>query len=178
MQKRKSQTGFTFIELIITVVVLLIVIAVGMPSLFQSIDNQRVSGAAQAFLSDVQYARAESIKQNTPVYLAMDDTEWCYGLDDTSSASCICGGASVAGCTLGGVTYTVDSSRFPGVSMSASLATGSTITFDPVRGTMNPIGTVYFSSDAGGMTLNVVLSRLGRAKICATKGSSWGYDAC
>ena len=29
MQKRKSQTGFTFIELVITVVVLLIVIAVG-----------------------------------------------------------------------------------------------------------------------------------------------------
>ncbi|MFW1677253.1 GspH/FimT family pseudopilin [Pontibacter sp. JAM-7] len=178
MRVRKYQSGFTFIELIITVVVLLIVIAVGMPSLFQSIDNQRVSGAAQAFLSDVQYARAESIKQNQPVYLVMDPTEWCYGIDDTAAASCICGGASAAGCTINTVQYVVKDERFPGVSMTASLAAGSTITFDPVRGTMNPIGTVYFSSDAGGMTLDVVLSRLGRAKICATKGSSWGYDEC
>jgi prepilin-type N-terminal cleavage/methylation domain-containing protein len=171
----KYQKGFTLLELLITITVLAIIMAFGVPNLTGFFEKQRVTGAAQSFMSDVQYARAESIKQNTDVVIQLDATQWCYALDDTPVASpCLCAGASsAANCTINGNTYVVTSDRFPDVSMTENV---TTLTFDPARGTMTPAGSVAFSS--GPYSVRVIMSTIGRARICATAGSSWGYDEC
>jgi type IV fimbrial biogenesis protein FimT len=171
----KYQKGFTLLELLITVTVLAIIMAFGVPNLTGFFEKQRVTGAAQAFLSDIQYARAEAIKQNARVYIEIDDTQWCYGLDDTDAGSCDCATASAASCTINNNKYVVTSDRFPDVLMNESVS-GSSITFNPARGTLGPAGNVLFSS--GDSSVRAKWSSIGRAKICAESGSSWGYDEC
>lgn len=171
----KYQKGFTLLELLITVTVLAIILVFGVPNLSGFFEKQRVTGAAQSFLSDIQYARAESIKQNASVYIELDDSQWCYGLDDTPVTPCGCAGASAASCTINSNQYVVTSDRFPDVVMNESVS-GSAITFNPARGTLGPAGNVLFSS--GNSSVRVIWSSIGRARICAVSGTSWGYDAC
>ena len=172
------QKGFTLLELLITITVLALIMTFGIPNLTGFFEKQRVTGAAQAFLSDIQYARAESIKQNTDVIIQVNEAQWCYGLDDTPVASpCGCAGASAASCTINGNQYAVTSDRFPDVVMTENISTtDNIITFDPARGTLSPAATVNFSS--GSSAVSVIWSTVGRARICATSGSSWGYDEC
>jgi prepilin-type N-terminal cleavage/methylation domain-containing protein len=173
----KLQEGFTLLELLITITVLVIIMTIGVPGLFDHMDRKRIDGAAHTFLSDVQFARAESIKQNKDVYIVLDAADWCYGITDAaSSATCDCSAGT--GCTLNGIDHYVDSNSYPGVTFASSLSAGSTISFDPVRGTLSPNGSLYFSSAQGTSTLRVILHTGGRAKLCATAGSSWGYKEC
>jgi prepilin-type N-terminal cleavage/methylation domain-containing protein len=172
----KYQKGFTLLELLITVTILAIIMTFGVPNLFGYLDRKRVEGAAHTFLSNVQFARAESIKQNKNVYIELDSAAWCYGITDSASAA-TCDCSVGTGCTLDGVNYLIDSSSYPDVGLVTSMA-GTTISFDPIRGTMGPSGSLYFSNADGSMALRVILSPLGRAKLCATSGSSWGYDEC
>lgn len=176
---RRSQRGLTLIELLITVVVLGIVAAYGVPNMTGFFEKQRVSGAAHTFLSDIQFARAEAIKQNQEVEIKLIPAQWCYGVDDDLSSSCSCTTAGSTNCTVNSNNYFTSGTGFPNVAASTSLAASggvSTITFDPVRGTLSPNGTVNFSS--GDYSINVIWGSIGRARLCATAGNSWGYDAC
>ncbi|WP_299179838.1 GspH/FimT family pseudopilin [uncultured Neptuniibacter sp.] len=171
-----KQQGVTLLELLITIVVLTIVATIGVPGLFDHMDKRRIDGAAHTFLSDVQYARAEALKQSETIYIEVDTADWCYGITDSASAA-TCDCSAGTGCTVNGVDHYTSSDSFPNVTFASSLA-GSTITFDPVRGTIGPSGSLFFSSTKGTSALRVILSPLGRAKLCATSGSSWGYNEC
>ncbi|WP_420599887.1 GspH/FimT family pseudopilin [Neptuniibacter sp.] len=176
MLQGTRESGLTLIELLITVIILGIVAAYGVPNMTGFFEKQRVSGAAHTFLSDVQFARAESIKQNQEVYIYVDEGAWCYGLDDDTSTACSCS-ATPANCTINGNVHVVSGTDFPNVAASESISTaGNVITFDPVRGTLNPAATVNFSSGLYGVDVRWGL--IGRARLCATSGPSWGYDSC
>ncbi len=175
MQSGRKQQGFTLIELLITIAVLAIIVSVGIPSFFEQIDRQRVAGAAHGLLSDLQFAREQSIKQNSEAYVVLDTVEWCYGVDAASSATCDC--SAPAGCTVDGATRIVTTGDFPGLSVNHNLG-GDVLTFDPVRGTVSPTGTINFVSDEGATALSVVLNNRGRARLCIVSGASWGYDEC
>lgn len=171
---RRFEKGLTLLELLITIVVLGIIAAYGVPNMAGFFEKQRVSGAAHTFLSDLQFARAEAIKQNQTVELEFNAGQWCYGVDDDTATNCACTVASVANCTVNGNEYFVSGNEFPNVVASTGV---TTITFDPVRGTLSPLNrTVSFSS--GDYSVSVIWSTIGRARLCATAGNSWGYDEC
>ncbi|MFY0676444.1 MAG: GspH/FimT family pseudopilin [Neptuniibacter sp.] len=171
---RRFEQGLTLIELLITIVVLGIVAAYGVPSMTGFFEKQRVSGAAHTFLSDIQFARAEAIKQNQDIELELNAGQWCYGIDDETASNCSCTAAAATNCTVNGNTYFVSGNDFPNVTASSSV---TTITFDPVRGTLSPLNrTVSFSS--GDYSVSVIWSAVGRARLCATAGNSWGFDEC
>jgi prepilin-type N-terminal cleavage/methylation domain-containing protein len=166
--------GFTLIELLVVIVILALIMSIGVPSFFSIIERNRLAGAAQTLYGDMQFARAEAIKQDHDVYLKLDTSAWCYGIDDTSSATCSCGTGS--GCMVDGMQHIVSGDAFPGLSMTASLA-GTSVTFDSVRGTMGPSGSVFFQS-SNGDKLRLVMSPLGRVKLCVASGGVAGFKAC
>jgi type IV fimbrial biogenesis protein FimT len=170
---RRFEKGLTLLELLITIVVLGIVAAYGVPNMTGFFEKQRVSGAAHTFLSDIQFARAEAIKQNQEIELEFNAGQWCYGIDDDTTTNCSCTAVAATNCTVNGNTYFVSGNDFPNVTASSSV---TTITFDPVRGTLTPLDTVNFSS--GDYSVSVIWGLVGRARICAAAGNSWGYDAC
>ena len=59
--------GFTIVELMITLAVAAILLAVGVPSLFDFINNNRVSGQYNDFVTSLHMARSEAIKRGRKV---------------------------------------------------------------------------------------------------------------
>jgi len=79
----KRQNGLTLIELLITMVVLTIILALGVPSFMQFIKNNRITAQASSLVISVQLARNEAIKRGSgSVICASTDQATCSGDDD------------------------------------------------------------------------------------------------
>lgn len=179
---RNHQKGFTLIELLITVVVLGILLALGAPNLFSVLETRKLKGAGESVMADLQFAKAETIKRNTPVILSFvngaSDT-WCYGL--AVNAACDC--ATLNSCSIDGIERVTRGTDFDGPSLTANF-NGGTATetgFEPVRGSPENLagstsnGTVIVQ--ASGHDVRVILSSFGRIRICSTTGAG-GYASC
>lgn len=56
------KNGFTIIELMLTILIVSIVLAIGVPSFTAAIQNNRIAGQINTLLSTLNYARAEAVK--------------------------------------------------------------------------------------------------------------------
>jgi type IV fimbrial biogenesis protein FimT len=76
----RFQSGFTILELMITVAVLVILATVALPSLRSTIQNNRMTAQANGFLTAFQMARSEAVKRRGPVSVcASSDGAACTG---------------------------------------------------------------------------------------------------
>ena len=64
--------GFTTLELLVVVSILLILAAIAFPNLSGWARNQRLKGAARDLMSHFQFARLEAIKRSTTIALAFN----------------------------------------------------------------------------------------------------------
>ncbi|MBS0289913.1 MAG: GspH/FimT family pseudopilin [Proteobacteria bacterium] len=78
-----SKSGFTLIELIITIAVLAIVLAIAIPAFTSTIQNNLIASTNNDLISALMYARSEAMKRNVPVSV-------CAPSDNTYTA---CGGS-------------------------------------------------------------------------------------
>lgn len=67
--RRALARGLTMIEMLITVVILAILMAIAIPSFRDASLGSRLAAAANDLLASVQLARSEAIKRNVPVTL-------------------------------------------------------------------------------------------------------------
>ncbi|MBK7541915.1 MAG: GspH/FimT family pseudopilin [Candidatus Competibacteraceae bacterium] len=65
----KSNTGFTLIELVVTMLVAVIVLTLGVPSFQATINNNRLTAGANELVGALHLARSEAIKRNVRVTL-------------------------------------------------------------------------------------------------------------
>ncbi len=72
--KKSRVRGLTLIELMVTISVLVILIAVGVPSFESTLNSSRLSSSANELSGAVQLARAESIRRNRSVVLCRSET--------------------------------------------------------------------------------------------------------
>ncbi len=77
-----SQQGFTLIELMVTIAIAAILLAVAVPSFQDSIRRNRVATVAGNLVSALDNARAEAIRRAVPVYLCPSTS----GTDCTATA--------------------------------------------------------------------------------------------
>ena len=78
----RATEGFTLIEMMITITVAVILMAVAVPSFRQLIADQRIKTASFDLFSALSYARNEAVKRNAPVTLkagAVSDGAWTTG---------------------------------------------------------------------------------------------------
>lgn len=79
-QRHACCSGFTLIELMVTVVILAILLGIAAPSFQNIITNQRVSAYANELLSSAMLARSEALKNNQTVVLcASSSGTGCVG---------------------------------------------------------------------------------------------------
>lgn len=153
--------GFSLLELMITITVMAILLAIAVPSFRDVIHRNEVSSASNALLASVSYARSEAITRGQLVS--------------------ICPGDKIAGCTSGGkvfdqgwIVYTYPAGAAsantayaaassimlrgtdPQANVSIQAQSGTIITFDQ-QGQLNPgtplvVATCYGSSGAGAIT--------------------------
>lgn len=76
----RKQSGFTLLELVITMVVGAILMAIAIPNFRTTIQNNRLSSQLNTLLSGMIYSRSEAIKRNTNVVIcASSDQQTCSG---------------------------------------------------------------------------------------------------
>ncbi len=172
--------GFTLLELVLALAVLTVLLAVGVPGFSALADKSTLRGAARALHADLWLARSEAIKRNRPVTLSfgrVSDTQWCYGLaEGKTGCDCLAGD-----CAIDGVRQVRTSQDIgAGVLMQAlpRFFPGgvSRITFDPMDGTAGN-GTIRLVSGEG-VEARVVVSRLGRVRVCTSNSETYGLEGC
>jgi len=81
-------SGFTLIELMVTLGVLSIALAIGVPSLRQFVIDNRVTAQANLLVSSLNVARSEAIKRSEDVVVtANSGTNWHLGWTVTSGVT-------------------------------------------------------------------------------------------
>jgi type IV fimbrial biogenesis protein FimT len=82
-----EQKGFTLVELLITMVVVSILLATGVPSFMQFIKNNRVTGQANSFVVSTHMARNEAVKRGISTILcaANADMDGCSNVNNWST---------------------------------------------------------------------------------------------
>ena len=91
----KQQSGFTLVELMITLVILGIMLAIAAPAMSDFVVRQRVSGQASELMLALAYARSEAVKQGADIAVLPSTNAstgwadgWCVGrLDNMSNCS-------------------------------------------------------------------------------------------
>jgi type IV fimbrial biogenesis protein FimT len=76
----KNDAGFTLIELIVTVAIAAIVLAIAVPSFQETITSNRLTTFSNTLVASLNFARSEAIKQNRRVTL-------CSSADGLSCAT-------------------------------------------------------------------------------------------
>jgi len=176
---RSQISGFTLLELMVTILVMVILLGIGVPSYIQFKEDQTLLGAAQTLYGDIQLARSETIKRRSNdmfILFVSNDGQWCYRISD-NTANCVNSCSDTCDIQNDGMTRGADSSRFQGVTLdNISYASGK-LNFNSRRGITNE-GDVDLRYGAS-KTLRVHTSALGRATICAPSGSTYsGVQSC
>lgn len=184
--------GFTLIELVVTMVVLVILAMMAQPSLADFFDRYRLRGAGDAVVSLISNARAEAVKTDLDVAIAFtgSGTSWCAGAHAATpptggnpagaATACTCTDpASTTQCRVGGQRAAVEVGAFPNIAISNVPAS---FAFDSKLGTIVPLGTpaVTLTSPSGTYDVNVQMNALGQARLCTPSGKPTmaGVPAC
>ncbi|MGR9046250.1 MAG: pilus assembly FimT family protein, partial [Gammaproteobacteria bacterium] len=153
------------------------------------IERNRLKEAVEGLKSDLQWARAESIKKSCDIDTSFTTGgAWSYQITIPATPAntpcaiqqfyhgCIAAitDAGVANCTI----KTVGNTQYPGITMASTTFGGGTNSFDFRRGTASPAGNVRLQS--ANYDVKAVVAPVGRVKICNINGvpGLLGYEDC
>lgn len=74
----KRQAGFTLIESMVVVVIIIVLAGIGLPAMQEMVVNQRIKTTTSDLFSSILRARSEAIKRNTDVSMT-PSTNWSTG---------------------------------------------------------------------------------------------------
>jgi type IV fimbrial biogenesis protein FimT len=190
--RRGNAYGVTLVELMITLAVAAILMALAVPSLVDFIDKNRVKGVAEGVATTISDARSESVKRGRDVNVAFagTTTAWCVGSNaaaeptnpgDAIPAATACDCTNASACQVGGQRRAFETADNAGVTLSA--VPSSSITFDSRLGTL-PLGsalpTATFNSPSGKFGMQLTVTPLGQVTLCVPSGKRpiAGYSSC
>jgi len=174
--KHEKQHGFTLIELMITIVIIAILVALAGPSFTDFFDKNRVKRATMEVQGLIAQAKAETVIRSTDLSVSITpgaSSAWCIGYAATTGCDCNATDECLVDVAGTDVLQTVIGAEFPRVTITENFS-GNGPTFDSVRG-LTGAGTVILSS--GNWQLGVVVSSMGRVRICTPAGArTMGYS--
>ena len=170
-----NHRGFTFIELMITLIILGIVIAISTASFQSLIADQALSKAASQVYYTLQLAKTEAIKRNQKIYVqfCQQQSVWKMGLSDFSGCDC----------------FTANSCQLDGIEKVQDLADGQKVLINDndinFTNHQASYGALRFSVETGSVVLtsrdnkklSVIQSAM-RLRVCAPDGAYLGYKQC
>jgi type II secretion system protein H len=83
--ERKGRAGFTLIELILVMAVLVIVLALVAPSLSNFFRGRSLDSEARRFVSLTRYAESRAVSEGVPMLVWIDPEQRSYGLTEEVS---------------------------------------------------------------------------------------------
>lgn len=170
-----NHRGFTFIELMITLVILGIVIGISTVPFQNLIADQALSKAASQVYYTLQLAKIEAIKRNQKIYVQFCEQQsaWKMGMSDTASCDC----------------FTANSCQLDGIEKVQDLVDGGKVLINDsdikFTNSQASYGALRFSVETGSIILtsrenkrlSVIQSAM-RLRICAPDAASLGFKQC
>jgi len=98
LSMRRRQHGMSIIEIVVTVAIIGILMAVAAPAATHWIQNTQLRNAAESIYNAVQSARLEALRRNTTVSFVMpdaDSTAWQICLYDVVNNACQAGPGAI-----------------------------------------------------------------------------------
>src|SRR5258708_9412207 len=68
VRPKYKETGFSLVEVIVVMAVILIIVAISIPTIKQTIDNYRLDASGHGVASLLQQTRIQALKTNHPDY--------------------------------------------------------------------------------------------------------------
>jgi type IV fimbrial biogenesis protein FimT len=177
MSIKIKNAGLAILEMIITLCIVGIVIAVATPTLARLLEGYRLKAATELLYSNLQLAKTEAIKRNKRVRLSFQTSDagatWCYGIKEQSTCNCNVDSGTSA-CHLDDVPKVVRSTEFPNIHLATAISSGSNhFTFEGTRSTTaSTFGRATLTSIAEGLETRVIVSRLARVRFCSPTGNA------
>lgn len=180
---RRLSQGFTLVELMVTITVLAILASVAVPAYQNMMETRRLVAATEAVYAQMQFYRSETLKSGRTDNMNVSiraGTPWCLGMSN-SDTSCDCTTSNA--CRYGPDLDTSGSadlernllgSEFQGISLATTVAN---VAINSAQGAVSGVGGTITLTSASSMSTKVIISRLGRIKICS-QTSVGGYPAC
>ena len=112
--------GFTLIEMLITITILAILLALALPSMLALIRDQRVKAATYDVYATFIFARSEAIKRNGNVLITPNATDWGGGWQVLTGATSLKAHAAISKISISGPAGTVAYQRDGRISGTAS----------------------------------------------------------
>ena len=164
----RRQGGFTFIELMVTIAIVGVLLALAAPNLSSYWQESRLVSATEAVYSKMQLARSVALAKNEDIDVRFPatGTSWCLAVTENSSTVCGCGSCSLAGMP----DTNLLASDYPNVSVAVSNAIS---TFTMPRGIVTGGGDVVLTLSSGEQA-TVRLSVIGRVSICSDDLNQYG----
>lgn len=189
----QNKSGFTLIELLVVIAVIGISVSLAVPSWEQVSQKRNLTNATEQIAAVMAVVQTEAQKRNLPISLAFnrsDDQSWCVGAV-LGPTGCDCretNPTSAQFCTVDGTPSSVGSSTFKSLNLIEATDTqpgggDSFITFDPVRGILQPAGDKLqftFESVNGHFQLRLNIGPTGLLKVCNPRSNKQvgGYKTC
>ena len=151
---RSRQAGYSLIELVITVGMILVITTWAMPSFLNYLRSSRVQAGARAVSAYLNEGRQLAIKTNGPICVAHTTSTLQFR---TTS----CAGAAIV---VTGLANASSSVRLPD-NITLSVTSGTSAVFQALG---NAAGTTYTVTDVpSGRTLRVIVAASGRVCLAA-----------
>ena len=188
---RKPSTGFTLIELMVTLAVLFIFFIMAVPSFASLKQRSALRGAGDQVLSFWNEARFEAVKRNQLVKVGVrtgSNGAFCLGAatttDEADATPCDCMSAAPSSNVYDVMRYPADQSEWNKVTVTGISMGGSTgllsikpVVIEPKRTTLTEAGdkgTLSLAGPPGQMAykLNLYVDQLGRGLLCESSSST------
>ncbi len=167
-----QQRGFTLVEIMVTVAIIALLAGMAVPAMLSYRANNRLQGAAESLASFIQSAKQDVDRIDEDLLVQFDANAWCAGMDyEDGTSGCDCTLAdptATDACTLPAEdrVHRIRGQDFPEVAMSKI---GSYTTIKHIRGTATA-GSVELQLGGGERVLRLVVSNVGRVRICVPAG--------
>lgn len=162
--------GLSLIELLVTMSLLAILLAIGIPSFQGSQERARLRNSAEAVYSLLQFARSEAIKQYRDLFVVVSTGKagaagdgWCLAIANDRDCDCSVAGACQYGGGADRQEHSLSSERFPGVALASNRAS---YRFERKLGKCSSAGTLELTG-AESSSVTIKVAPLGRVALCS-----------